>query len=140
MSLWLHAVVLTASCSNRAVYRFLRACPNATRILAYEPQPLPFQRLSSQVTAELSASHGRGPTPIVELRNLPLSDSNRTVALVNQPGAGDNTGSIEPGLFSEPTMSRNATFMRSSTLDDELSRRGLGDAEVLILKIDVEGQ
>ena len=89
--------------------------------------------------AELNASHRIGSTPKVELVNMPLSDLNRTVALNKQPGAGDNTGSIEPGLFIDQT-SQKATFMRSTTLDDELSSRGLGDAEVLILKIDVEGQ
>ena len=90
---------------------------------------------------ELAPGTGRASLSVPGLGGSdPLKPARESENEIMGMMGGDNTGSIEPGLFSEPTMSRNATFMRSSTLDDELSRRGLGDAEVLILKIDVEGQ
>lgn len=93
---------------------FLRACPNVTRILAYEPQAEPFQRLSRRVAAELSASQSRS-TSIVELRNVPLSDMSREVTLRHQPGAGENTGSIEPALLA--SMNASSALRGHALLD-----------------------
>lgn len=120
---------------------FLRACRRANRILSYEPGTAPFKRLQDAVRKE--QGDGLVGPPIVELRNVPLSESSRTVSLSNQPGAGNNTASIEPLIYDQTelrtALASSSVTVRSATLDDELRSRSLHESEVLILKVDVEG-
>jgi hypothetical protein len=136
------------------VLTFLKHWDSASgaTIMGYEPGWAPFERLVTYVT---KASNLPSPGPSqpdahmpttkstvfprakgrgewIVLRNAPASDRNMQVSVANQPGAGDNTASLESHY--QAGYGRTKT-VRAVTLDGELRRRGLASHEVLILKV-----
>jgi FkbM family methyltransferase len=128
-----------------------KASSGAT-ILGFEPGSASFSRLVKYVSdaivgdghAVTRSSPGEAVVPArppaegewVVLKNNPASDKGGEVTVANQPGAGDNTASLETHYRSPRMRGRK---VRAVTLDGELGRRGLAEREVLLLKVDVEG-
>ena len=124
-------------------------CGDVRAILGFEPVPESFNKLANHANRALGGpARGRNGTwshRCVRLARNAVSSSESVQTVTPQWAGGFNTAGLEKHFHGDPKrpdhrmhIARMSRKVRTVTIDAELARLGL-PAEVLILKVDVEG-